>query len=178
MVNHVETLLLNMSPKGVSDSPGPVSAWFIDRSFTPVPVPNGLSGMYSALFDGADTVQKRADRVLASVCTALTGELRPYFDVLDPRRTISYSGASSIRGLYSSAGRSCSGHDFVNRMLNEATLSSGLYSGTGVVAMDAAVPELKEISLHCKEAVIRFGADLALLAYQMEAVRRRRMANA
>ncbi len=175
MVNHVETLLLNETESGLRlHGMGNGDPWYIDPEFSSaVRVPDGLKPITSSLFDGIDQADRRArsERVLSAVSLCMNGEILPFLNMLDGRRTIVYGKPKSIRGLYSVMGMSDSG--FENGVVASYVESSGLFSSVGVPCIDKAVSSLAGIVRSCREQVVRFGAVVVLLAYQLDFARRR-----
>ena len=172
MVNHAETLLFNVSRSQAALYGLPSGAsWAIDPSFSPVdPVPASAAPVVGAIFAGASSPADRAFRTLAAVGASLSGEMRGFFDALDPRRTVLYRGPSTVGGLYAmSAGRQPA---FEPEVVRAAVMSgSGLFAPTGEARLDSMIPDLKSVLLRCGEFMPRFSAAVALAAYRLEAAR-------
>ena len=174
MVNHFETLLLNMDGRDFSES-GISEPWYIDAGFIPIAsVPSGLLKLRRMLFRDDWDVSTKAGAVMSSI-SVVRGlrDMRPFVDAIDPRCTIRYRCLKSIGDMYRSLPVSVSVIDVPNmKSFASACLSSpALNSKTGVPKFDAMLDDLMPVVKSSHEATQRFAAGVLALSVHLEAIR-------
>ena len=173
MVDHVKTLLLNLSAASASSFEAQIP-WQIDPSFAGVDIPRSLEPFYSALFLGADDVASRARRVEAIYRLVAKPELRFAFEELD-RRVSSRKGGDGAPTVFS----------FYSTMdpkelaiVDEALISSAanaVFSVPGGMpgTLSQAISRLSVVARSTSERVTRFAASVMALVLQLENLRLR-----
>lgn len=169
MVNHAETLVMNMSAVDF-DTAGVPRPWYIDPEFaSPVKVPASLAGVRAAVFSGAETIPERVARTLSACRLARTADLSWAVDLLDGRRTIGRDDLGSVSDMYMS---SPSPGGYEASVVRAAVSCPSMHVPAGVSPdVDEAVGILVPVLRSSFEMTSRFSAALSLYLYRMEAER-------
>ena len=172
MVDHVKTLLLNMSWSDVSGVDG--MAWSVDPSFVPVRVPGCARAMEAALFSGVTSVSGKVERVESVYPVAYKPETAFAMSVFDQRVSVPvyapelamasvFSFYKSERpGSLSASGIILSGPSVGNVFTIPDAMPSRLSS---------ALSALAEIDRSSPESVMRLAARILAYAVQLENMR-------
>lgn len=169
MINHIKTLLLNMSLSELT-ADGREAPWMVDPRFNDIEVGPGLSKIRDALFPEEYSQDDKENSVRAAMVLIDRPELSGFLSFFDPRE-IPEDGMESVKDLYSRIPKGISGLE--PRLVSSFSSATSLFRPSNDKSVDSALSLLKRISYESDELTLRAGAILIAYAIQLEVIRTR-----
>ena len=164
MINHVKTLLLNMSLSELT-SDGSEAPWFVDPHFNDMQVPDGLKPIYDSLFPDGYDLEEKKNSVRAAMVIVHCPELSCFLSMFDPRETGDRQ-VSTVKDLYDFMPDGVQGLE--NRLIASFTGAKTLFRPSGDKSIDDNLERMKKVAFESNEATLRAGAILLAYSVQMD----------